>query len=84
MKVGCRRRLPARLSGDRAAGGLERRLSREAASYWHQTDEQVMARAAFIPLQTQLTPLCRSRRVCNAILSTFSGSCAITQVWLSL
>jgi hypothetical protein len=63
MKVGCRRPLPARLSGDRAAGGLERRLSREAASCWHQTDEQVMAGVAFIPLQTQLTPLFRSRRV---------------------
>ena len=55
----------------------------QATSYWHQADEQVMADAAFIPLQTQLVRLFRSMRVHNAIYSTFSSTYDITQVWLS-
>jgi ABC-type transport system substrate-binding protein len=54
-----------------------------AAKLWHQADEQVMKDAAFIPLQTKLTPLFRSVRVHNAIFDTLSGSYDITQVWLS-
>jgi ABC-type transport system substrate-binding protein len=54
-----------------------------AAKLWHQADEQVMADAAFIPLQTELTPLFRSVRVHNAIFIPFSASYDITQVWLS-
>jgi hypothetical protein len=42
-----------------------------------------MADAAFIPLQTELTPLFRSRRVHNAIFIPFSDSYDITQIWLS-
>jgi ABC-type transport system substrate-binding protein len=55
----------------------------QAASYWHQADEQVMADAAFIPFQTQLTPLFRSARVHNAIYLPFNQQYDITQVWLS-
>jgi ABC-type transport system substrate-binding protein len=54
-----------------------------AAKIWHEADEQVMADAAFIPLQTELTPLFRSVRVHNAIFIPFSNSYDITQVWLS-
>jgi peptide/nickel transport system substrate-binding protein len=54
-----------------------------AAKLWHRADEQVMADAAFIPLQTQLTPKFRSVRVHNAIFDTLSGSYDLTQVWLS-
>jgi ABC-type transport system substrate-binding protein len=54
-----------------------------AAKLWHQADEQVMRDAAFIPLQTELTPLFRSVRVHNAIFDALSGSYDITQVWLS-
>ncbi len=53
-----------------------------AADLWHQADEQVMADAAFIPLQTQLAPKFRSVRVHNAIFLPLSGSYDITQVWL--
>jgi peptide/nickel transport system substrate-binding protein len=54
-----------------------------AAKLWHQADTQVMADAAFIPLQIQLTQKFRSARVHNAIFDTLSGSYDITQVWLS-
>ena len=54
-----------------------------AAALWHQADEQVMKDAAFIPFQTQLTPLFRSARVHNAIFIPFSEYYDITQVWLS-
>ena len=54
-----------------------------AAGLWHLADEKVMSDAAFIPLQTQLTPLFRSARVHNAIFIPFSDSYDITQVWLS-
>ncbi len=53
-----------------------------AADLWHQADEQVMADAAFIPLQAELTQQFRSTRVHNAIFLPFSGSYDITQVWL--
>jgi len=55
----------------------------QAASYWHQADEQIMADAAFIPFQTSLTPLFRSARVHNAIFFPLSQQYDITQVWLS-
>jgi ABC-type transport system substrate-binding protein len=54
-----------------------------AASLWHQADEKVMADAAFIPFQTQLTPLFRSARVHNAIYQPFSEGYDYTQIWLS-
>jgi ABC-type transport system substrate-binding protein len=54
-----------------------------AAALWHQADEQVMKDAAFIPFQTQLTPLFRSARVHNAIFIPFAEYYDITQVWLS-
>ena len=54
-----------------------------AASLWHQADEKVMADAAFIPFQTQLTPLFRSTRLHNAIYIPFTEQYDITQVWLS-
>ena len=54
-----------------------------AASLWHQADEQVMKDAAFIPFQTQLTPLFRSTRVHNAIFQPFSEGYDYTQIWLS-
>src|ERR1035438_8812885 len=40
----------------------------QAATYWHQADEHVMADAWFIPLQTSLIPLFRSQRVHNAVI----------------
>jgi peptide/nickel transport system substrate-binding protein len=55
----------------------------QAASLWHQADEKVMADAAFIPFQTQLTPLFRSTRVHNAIFQPFSEGYDYTQIWLS-
>jgi ABC-type transport system substrate-binding protein len=55
---------------------------RQATSYWHKADELVMADAAFIPTQTSLIPLFRSRRVHNAIYTPGNGY-DITQVWLS-
>jgi ABC-type transport system substrate-binding protein len=54
-----------------------------AASYWHQADQQIMADAAIVPLQTQKTALFRSSRVHNAIFMPFSQAYDITQVWLS-
>jgi ABC-type transport system substrate-binding protein len=54
-----------------------------AAGLWHQADEQVMADAAFIPIETNLKPLFRSARVHNAIFLPLSGSYDITQIWLS-
>ena len=54
-----------------------------AAKLWHQADELVMKDAAFIPFQTQLTPLFRSARVHNVIFIPFSEYYDITQVWLS-
>ncbi|MBV8445954.1 MAG: ABC transporter substrate-binding protein, partial [Candidatus Dormibacteraeota bacterium] len=55
----------------------------QASNYWHQADEQVMADAAFIPFQTQLTPLMRSSRVHNAIFLPFSASYDLSQLWVS-
>ena len=55
----------------------------QAAALWHQADEKVMADAAFIPFQTQLTPLFRSTRVHNAIYQPFSEGYDYTQIWLS-
>jgi len=54
-----------------------------AASLWHQADEKIMADAAFIPFQTQLTPLFRSARLHNAVYVPFTEQYDITQVWLS-
>jgi ABC-type transport system substrate-binding protein len=54
-----------------------------AAALWHQADERVMADAAFIPIETQLTPLFRSARVHNAIYFPLSQRYDLTQVWLS-
>jgi len=54
-----------------------------AASLWHQADLQCMKDAAFIPFQTQLTPLFRSARVHNAIYQPFSEGYDYTQIWLS-
>ena len=54
-----------------------------AASLWHQADQQVMKDAAFIPFQTQLTPLFRSTHVHNAIFQPFSEGYDYTQIWLS-
>ena len=54
-----------------------------ATNLWHNADQQVMAAAAFIPLQTQLIPMFRSARVHNAIFSPQNGNYDITQIWLS-
>jgi ABC-type transport system substrate-binding protein len=54
-----------------------------ASSLWHQADLQLMKDAAFIPFQTQLTPLFRSARVHNAIFVPFSEGYDYTQIWLS-
>jgi peptide/nickel transport system substrate-binding protein len=54
-----------------------------ASSLWHQADEQIMKDAAFIPYQTQLTPIFRSARVHNAIFLPFSEGYDYTQIWLS-
>jgi ABC-type transport system substrate-binding protein len=53
-----------------------------AANFWHQADQQIMADAAIVPLQTQKTALFRSSRVHNAIFWPFSQAYDITQVWL--
>jgi ABC-type transport system substrate-binding protein len=54
-----------------------------AASLWHQADVKIMADAAFIPFQTQLTAIFRSTRVHNAIYIPFTEQYDITQIWLS-
>jgi peptide/nickel transport system substrate-binding protein len=54
-----------------------------AAALWHQADALIMSDAAFIPFQTQLTPLFRSTRVHNAIFVPFAEGYDYTQVWLS-
>ena len=54
----------------------------KAARYWHQVDEQIMAAAAVIPLETQLTTLYHSARVHNAIFLPLTQQYDITQVWL--
>ena len=55
----------------------------QASSLWHQADQQVMKDAAFVPFQTQLTPLFHSTRVHNAIYQPFSEGYDYTQIWLS-
>jgi ABC-type transport system substrate-binding protein len=55
----------------------------QAASDWHQADEKVMADAAFIPVETNLTPLFRSVRVHNAIYFPLSLGYDLSQIWLS-
>jgi len=54
-----------------------------AASLWHQADLQIMKDAAFIPYQTQLTPIFRSSRVHNAIFAPFSEGYDYTQIWVT-
>jgi ABC-type transport system substrate-binding protein len=54
-----------------------------AAGLWHQADQLIMKDAAFIPFQTQLTPLFHSSRVHNAIFLPFSEGYDYTQIWLS-
>ena len=54
-----------------------------AASLWHQADQQIMKDAAFIPFQTQLTPIFHSTKVHNAIFLPFSEGYDYTQIWLS-
>ncbi|GID15765.1 peptide ABC transporter substrate-binding protein [Actinocatenispora rupis] len=54
-----------------------------AAPYVHSADLQIMKDAAFVPFQTQSTPLFRSTRVHNAIESPFTAAYDITQVWLN-
>jgi ABC-type transport system substrate-binding protein len=54
-----------------------------AAALWHQADQAVMKDAAFIPFQTQLTPLFRSTRVHNAIYLPFSEGYDYTSLWIS-
>jgi len=54
-----------------------------AAALWHQADLAVMKDAAFIPFQTQLTPLFHSTKVHNAIFQPFSEGYDYTQIWLS-
>ncbi len=49
----------------------------------HEADMQVMKDAAFIPFQTQSTPLFHSSRVHNAIELPSSINYDITNVWLS-
>ncbi len=51
--------------------------------YIHAADMQIMKDAAFVPFQTQSTPLYRSTRVHNAIELPATGAYDITQVWLS-
>jgi ABC-type transport system substrate-binding protein len=54
-----------------------------ASNLWHQADQLIMKDAAFIPFQTQLTPLFHSSRVHNAIFVPFSEGYDYTQIWLS-
>jgi len=42
-----------------------------------------MKDAAFIPYQTQLTPIFRSARVHNAIFLPFSEGYDYTQIWVT-
>jgi peptide/nickel transport system substrate-binding protein len=55
----------------------------EVQKAMHEADVQVMKDAAFIPFQTQSTPLFRSTRVHNAIELPSSINYDITNVWLS-
>lgn len=54
----------------------------EVAAAMHEADMQVMKDAAFVPFQTQSTPLFRSTRMHNAIELPGSISYDITQIWL--
>jgi peptide/nickel transport system substrate-binding protein len=54
-----------------------------ATKDWQQANEAVMAEAPFIPFQTQLTNIMRSKSVHNAIYNPFSAQYDITQIWLS-
>jgi peptide/nickel transport system substrate-binding protein len=62
---------------------LRATTAQQAATYWHQADEQIMKDAAIVPFQTQKTALFRSTRVHNAIFMPFSQAYDITQVWLN-
>lgn len=53
-----------------------------AASLWHQADVLIMQDAAFVPFETQFTPIYHSSRVQNAIFFPFSQNYDITNVWL--
>lgn len=57
--------------------------SSAAAAALHDADEQIMKDAAFIPFQTQSTPLMRSERVHNAVFWPFSAQYDYTNVWLA-
>lgn len=55
----------------------------EVQQAMHKADMQVMKDAAFIPFQTQSTPLFHSSRVHNAIELPTTINYDITQIWLS-
>ena len=54
----------------------------EVKSAMHEADMQVMKDAAFVPFQTQSTPIYRSTRVHNALELPSTINYDITQVWL--
>ena len=53
-----------------------------AANFWHQADQQIMQDAAFVPFQTQNTPIYHSTRTQNAIYFPFAQNYDITNVWI--
>ncbi|WP_202862544.1 ABC transporter substrate-binding protein [Antricoccus suffuscus] len=54
----------------------------EITKAMHEADMQVMKDAAFVPFQTQSTPIFRSTRVHNALELPSSVNYDITQIWL--
>ena len=54
-----------------------------AAGFWHQADMQVMKDAVIVPFTNQNTPLYKSTRVHNAIVSWINLLYDPTQLWLS-
>jgi len=65
---------------DKALGSVDPAVT---AAALHAADMQIMKDAAFVPFQTQSTPLMRSTRVHNAIFWPFSTEYDYTQIWLS-
>jgi peptide/nickel transport system substrate-binding protein len=62
---------------------LQAKSTDDAAKYWHQADQQIMADAAIVPFMSQKTPWYHSTRVKNAIWVPISQNYDITNLWLN-
>lgn len=55
----------------------------DASSFWHAADQQIMADAAFVPWQQQLTPIYKNKRVHNALFYQIAQLYDYTNIWLT-